>query len=95
MVFREVVSMEGHDLAVIGGPYDGTLEDAVEVAKKITRQMFAEYPEASNGESRIRVTDSTGKARWRVSPNFKHVDEIGRPPTPLERRLIAEGLMTV
>ncbi len=95
MVFRKLVSMEGYDLGIIGASYDGTLEDAVEVAKKITAQMYAEYPSVSNGESVIRVTDSTGKAKWRISPNFRHVDEIGRPPTPLEKRLIAEGLLTV
>ena len=95
MVFRKLVSMEGHDLGIIGASYDGTLEDAIEVAKKITDQMYAEYPHVSNMESGIRVTDSTGKAKWRISPNFCHVDEIGRTPTPLEKRLIAQGLMTV
>ena len=95
MVFREVVSREGYDLGIIGASYDGTLEDAVRVAKEISARMFDEYIHASNGESRIRVTDSTGKAKGRISPNFRHVDEIGRPPTKLEKRLIDQGLMTV
>jgi hypothetical protein len=39
--------------------------------------MYAEYPEASNIQSRICATDAAGLPKWSISPNFQHLAEIG------------------
>jgi hypothetical protein len=74
-VIREVCDRSAEKMGYVHGAYDGTPEDMVRVAQEITEQMFSEYNDASNSESRIFATDETGKLRWRVSPNFQHVVE--------------------
>jgi hypothetical protein len=39
--------------------------------------MFEQYPDASNVESRIGATNASGKPKWIISPNFRHIAEIG------------------
>jgi hypothetical protein len=91
-VVREIRDFNSRRLGFISENYDGTPEDMIRVAEAISDQMFEEYgPEVSNGESGMIATDETGQPRWRISPNFRHIEEIGMrkkaqnpnlPPTP-------------
>ena len=91
-VVREIRDFNSHRLGFISENYDGTPEDMIRVAEAISDQMFEDYgPEVSNGESGMVATDETGQPRWRISPNFRHIEEIGMrkkaqnpnlPPTP-------------
>jgi len=87
-VFRDVCGMYGERFGIIHAPYDGTIEDALRVAEVLTEYMYSAYPEARNGESRIRATDEHGRGKWIISPNFLHVAEVGTP----EAAYIASGL---
>jgi len=76
-VVRQVCNDDGRQLGVLSGQYDGTPEDMVRVAQLITDQMFDEYgADCSNMESGIVATDESGVPRWKISPNFRHVEEI-------------------
>lgn len=76
-VLREVRDAGGHRLGVVHARYDGSVDDAVRVAKSITDLMYVRFPDASNIQSRIGVTDENGRRRWIISPNFLHVAEAG------------------
>jgi len=76
-VVRDVRDDDGKPLGRITVPYDGTPEGAVKAAREATRQMDEQYPEASNIQSRIGATDKGGAPKWAISPNFKHVAELG------------------
>lgn len=76
-VVREVCDADGQRLGVVHARYDGSVDDAVRVAKSITEMMYARFPDASNIQSRIGVTDENGRGRWIISPNFSHVAEAG------------------
>jgi hypothetical protein len=76
-VVRQVCNQDGRQLGMLSGQYDGTPEDMVRVAQLITDQMYDEYgADCSNMESGILATDETGVPRWKISPNFRHVEEI-------------------
>jgi hypothetical protein len=78
-VVREVCNDDGRRLGMLSGQYDGTPEDMVRVAQLVTDQMFDEYgADCSNMESGIVATDESGVPKWKISPNFRHVEEIMR-----------------
>ena len=77
LVVRDVRDRNGNKLGLIVEPHDTTESGIIAAAQRATDRMYAEYPEASNIESRIGATDGTGKPKWCVSPNFEHIAEIG------------------
>jgi len=77
VVVRDVRDKEGNKLGTITEPYDGTEQSARSAAERISNSMFEQYPDASNIESRIGATDASGKPKWTISPNFRHIAEIG------------------
>lgn len=77
LVVRDVRDRNGNKLGLIVEPHDTTENGIIAAAKRATDRMYAEYPEASNIESRIGATDATGRPRWSISPNFQHMAEIG------------------
>lgn len=77
IVVRDVRGRGGISVCVIVARHDGTAAGIIASARKITYRMYADYPEASNIQSRIVATDDTGKPRWSISPNFLHLAEIG------------------
>jgi hypothetical protein len=78
-VFREVCDWYGERISILHAPYDGTIEDALRVAERITECMYRVYHEARSVESRIGATDEHGRAIWVIAPNFQHVAEVGTP----------------
>src|SRR5207302_7848981 len=77
LVVRDVRDRNGNKLGLIVEPHDTTEDGIIAAAKRATDRMYAQYPEASNIESRIGATDATGRPRWSISPNFQHMAEIG------------------
>ncbi len=77
LVVRDVRDFEGHSIAVLTEPYDGTESGAIEAARRVSERMFREYPRASNIESRIGATDEQGNPKWAISPNFRSISEVG------------------
>ena len=77
LVVRDVRDRNGNKLGLIVEPHDTTESGIIAAAQRATDRMYAEYPEASNIESRIGATDATGRPKWCVSPNFEHIAEIG------------------
>lgn len=77
VVVRDVRDRNGNRLGTIVEPHDTTEDDIVAAAERATHRMYEEYPEASNIQSRIGATDATGRLKWCVSPNLKHIAEIG------------------
>lgn len=76
LVVRDVRDRNGNRLGLIVEPHDTTESGIIAAAQRATDQMSAEYPEASNIQSRIGATDATGRPKWSVSPNFQHIAEI-------------------
>jgi hypothetical protein len=74
---RDVRNNEGRKLATITDPYDGTEDAARAAAERLSNRMFEQFPDASNVGSRIGATDADGKPKWTISPNFRHIAEIG------------------
>ncbi len=77
IVVRDVRDRNGISLGTVVALHDGTAAGIVAAAQRVTDRMYADYPEASNIESRIGATDKTGKPKWSISPNFNHLAEIG------------------
>lgn len=77
LVIRDIRDRNGNKIGTLVEPHDGTEVGVIAAAQRATDRMYAEYPEASNIASRIGATDATGSPRWSVSPNFKHIAEIG------------------
>jgi len=77
LVVRDVRDRDGNKIGTVVEPHDGTEAGVITAARRASDQMYAEYPEASNIQSRIVATDGTGKPMWSVSPNFQHIAEIG------------------
>jgi hypothetical protein len=77
LVVRDVCDRNGNKLGLIVEPHDTTEGGIIAAAKRATDRMYAEYPEASNVESRVGATDATGRPKWSISPNFQHIAEIG------------------
>jgi hypothetical protein len=77
VVVREVCDAQGKKMALVVEPHDATEAGVIAAAQRATDRMYAEYPEASNIESRIAATDDTGGPKWSISPNFQHLAEIG------------------
>jgi hypothetical protein len=77
VVVRDVCDQSGTRLGTVVESHDGTEAGAIAAAKRATDRMYAEYPEASNIQSRIGATDATGLPKWSISPNFQHLAEIG------------------
>ena len=77
IVVRDVRDTNGNNLGTLVEPHDATEAGVIAAAQRATDRMYAEYPEASNIESRIGATDATGRLKWSISPNFKHLAEIG------------------
>jgi hypothetical protein len=76
IVVRDVRDRNGMRLAALAAHHDGTAAGIVSTARRLTDRMYAEFPEASNIESRIAATDNVGKPNWVISPNFNHLAEI-------------------
>lgn len=77
VVVRDVRDSNGNKLGTVLEPHDATEAGVIAAAQRATDRMYAEYPEASNIESRIGATDATGRPKWSISPNFKHLAEVG------------------
>jgi hypothetical protein len=77
VVVRDVRDRNGNKLGTMVEPHDSTEAGVIAAAQRATDRMFAKYPEASNIQSRIGATDATGRPKWSISPNFKHLAEIG------------------
>jgi hypothetical protein len=77
VVVRDVRDRDGFKLGRIVEAHDGSEAGIVAAAQAATERMFAEYSSASNVESRICATDTDGKVRWAISPNFLHIAEVG------------------
>jgi len=68
---------DGNLLGTIINRHDGTAAGIIAAARIASEQMYLDYPEASNIQSRIGATDADGVLRWSISPNFRHLAEIG------------------
>lgn len=77
VVVRDVRDHNGNKIGTIIEHHDGTEAGIITAARRATDRMYAEYPEASNIQSRIGATDGTGRPMWSVSPNFQHIAQIG------------------
>jgi hypothetical protein len=77
IVVRDIRDRNGIRLGTVVERHDGTEAGILSAAQRATDRMYADYPEASNIESRLGATDKTGKPRWSISPNFNHLAEIG------------------
>ena len=77
VVVRDVRDRDGYKLGRVIEPHDGTENGVIAAARIATDRMYAEYSDASNIESRMCATDTSGKPKWAVSPNFLHLAEIG------------------
>lgn len=76
-VFREARGLNDQRLlGVFTARYDGTQQGAIEAAQEVSRQMFAEFPDAGNMVSRMGATDEDGRAKWMISPNFAHLPHV-------------------
>jgi len=77
IVFRDVCDFDGNHFAIEMMKYDGTPENAVMIAEKLTQQISYKYgTEWSNIQSRIGATDEHGKPKYTISPNFRHIAEV-------------------
>lgn len=76
-VVRDVRDRNGSRLGTLAERHDGTEAGIIAAAQRATDRMYADYPEASNIQSRMGATDATGKLKWSISPNFNHLAEIG------------------
>jgi hypothetical protein len=74
---REVRDRDGGQLGRVIQPHDGTEPGVITAAQAATDRMYAEFSTASNIQSRICATDSTGNPKWAVSPNFLHLAQVG------------------
>jgi hypothetical protein len=79
VVVRSVCDSDGNCLAAIVEAHDGTESGMIAAAQIVTQRMYAEHPAASNIQSRMVATDETGTAKWAISPNFRHLAELGTP----------------
>lgn len=77
VVIRDVRDRDGRRLGTIIQPHNGTEPSVITAAQAATDRMYAEFSMASNIQSRICATDSTGDPTWAISPNFLHMAEIG------------------
>ena len=76
VVIREACDRDGIVLGHLVASHDGTPEGIVAAARRATARMFDAFADASNVNSRIIATDTSGIARWSVSPNFQIVEEL-------------------
>lgn len=77
VVVRDIRDRNGDRIGTIIERHDGSEAGVIAAAKRATERMYAEYSLASNIQSRIGATDSTGKPKWSISPNFQHLAELG------------------
>jgi hypothetical protein len=75
VIVRNVRDAQGNRMGLVVEPHDGTEAGVIAAAQRATDRMYAEYPEASNIESRIAATDDSGRPKWAISPNFQHLAE--------------------
>ncbi len=76
IVIREACDRDGVVLGHLVASHDGTPEGIVAAARRATQRMFDTFADASNVNSRIIATDTTGRPRWSVSPNFAVLEEL-------------------
>lgn len=72
VVVRDVRDAQGNRMGIVVEPHDATEAGVIVAAQRATDRMYAEYPEASNIESRIAATDDSGRPKWSISPNFRN-----------------------
>lgn len=77
LVFREVRNDLGEKITILVARYNGSLEDAVQKAKTLTKLMQDSIPQASGKNSRIGAYDADGNAKWTIAPDFHSVAETG------------------
>jgi hypothetical protein len=77
LVFRDVRDRNGSRLGTLVERHDSTEAGIIAAAQRATVRMYADYPEASNIQSRMGATDAAGNPKWSISPNFMHLAEIG------------------
>lgn len=76
LVIRQVCDRHGAVLDHLVERHDGSPQDMIAAAERVSRRMFALYDDASNIASQIIATDETGIARWTISQNFRFIIEI-------------------
>ena len=76
VVIREACDRDGIILGHLVASHDGTPEDIVVAARRVTQRMFDAFADVSNVSSRIIATDASGRPRWGVSPNFQIIEEL-------------------
>lgn len=76
IVFRLVIDNEGLMLGIICKKFNGNFDDAMYSAKDISRLMFTIFPDASNIQSIIGITNEDGKYQFNISSNFHHIFEV-------------------
>ena len=77
VVVRDIRDRSGNKIGAVIEHHDGTEAGVITAARRATKRMYAEYPEASNIQSRIGATDGAGRPIWSVSPNFQHIAQVG------------------
>jgi len=75
-VIREIRDFEGNILGYAKYQHNGQVAGIMESAQKLTSILEQELGGWSNINSRIFATDESGKIKWAISPNFKHLAEI-------------------
>ena len=75
-VIREIRDYEGRLNGYKVMKHNGDPKGIIEIAKIISALLCAN-PDFSNIQSRTIVTDENGIPKWSVSPNCKHLAEIG------------------
>ena len=70
LVVRDVRDSYGNKLGTVIEPHDGTETGVILAAQRVTDKMYAEYPEASNIQSRMGATDKDGNPAWSISPTY-------------------------
>jgi hypothetical protein len=74
---RQARDRDGRVLGHFACRHDGTLKGIAAAAQRASDGMFRIFDQASNIESPIIAADADGVVRWSVSPNFRHIEEIG------------------
>ena len=75
-VFLRVRDYEGKVIGAIKHPYDGTFEGMQKSAERLSSELNW-MDNASGINSQIGATDSEGQFKWIISPNCRHIAEIG------------------
>lgn len=76
LVIRQICNRYGEVVDHLVERHDGSPENMVAAAERVSRRMFELYDDASNINSPIVATDERGLPRWTISPNFRVITEL-------------------